>query len=554
MHVLCRTGFASIVAVTMNVLVCSHAAASTGDFNDDGFEDLAVGVPEKDVLVNGEITEQAGEVIVFYGGPNGLRTRGSQVITQEALAIEGSVSGSGDRFGNTLVVGNFDGDAFADLAIGAPNKHTYAGAVYIVFGSKAGLRLDGSSQLIDRDVLGGSSQVPPYALAELGYSLASGRFNHDTWDDLAIGAPGHSILDEYGNVLRDVGAVWILLGSDKGLITAFHQTWTQDSTGVPGRAEAGDRFGSSLAAYQFGFGSEVDLAIGVPKEDLAGPKVTDAGAVNVIYGGGLVGLRGEHAEFFSERTPDVKGTARSLEEWGRVLTGGDLDRDGTFDLVVGSPFETVHQRDSRFGSDPYGEGAVWVLHGSPDGGVTRRDERYNQDSGGVDWIDGIDDSCEFDDWFGVAVTVGDFDGKNGPDLAIGVLEGFGGIPHLTHFDGAVHVLYGDGGALSLENDDFWHQDSPGIKGVRSEKDDFGSALASGDFDGDGFDDLAIGVPGDNVANGDGTVTADCGSISVIYGSPYGLTARDQRLHQNSPGVGGSNVTGDRFGFALAKLF
>ena len=63
---------------------------------------------------------------------------------------------------------------------------------------------------------------------------------------------------------------------------AGNEVWSQGGEGVAGAPEAGDQFGYSLAAGNFGNSSHADLAIGVPFEDQA---ATNDGAVNVIYGG-----------------------------------------------------------------------------------------------------------------------------------------------------------------------------------------------------------------------------------------------------------------------------
>ena len=67
-----------------------------------------------------------------------------------------------------------------------------------------------------------------------------------------------------------------------------------------------------------------------------------------------------------------------------------------------------------------------------------------------------------------------------------------------------------------------------------------------DFNGDGFDDLAVGVPGDDV-NGD----EDAGSVHVIYGTGSGLAAAgDQIWHRDRKGINGTTEPGDSFGSRL----
>src|SRR5512133_865336 len=85
--------------------------ALQADFNNDGADDLAVGVPGENV---GSIVD-AGSVNVLYGSPGtGLVGVGSQLFTQPVSAVE-----AGDQFGSALASGDFNDDGFADLAVGA---------------------------------------------------------------------------------------------------------------------------------------------------------------------------------------------------------------------------------------------------------------------------------------------------------------------------------------------------------------------------------------------------------------------------------------------------
>ncbi|GMA88348.1 hypothetical protein GCM10025868_35980 [Angustibacter aerolatus] len=66
------------------------------------------------------------------------------------------------------------------------------------------------------------------------------------------------------------------------------------------------------------------------------------------------------------------------------------------------------------------------------------------------------------------------------------------------------------------------QASTGVVGTPEAGDGFGSALAAGDFDGDGRRDLAVGVPGEDIGSGAGYVT-DAGSVQVLRGTTSGTT-------------------------------
>ena len=77
-------------------------------------------------------------------------------------------------------------------------------------------------------------------------------------------------------------------------------------------------------------------------------------------------------------------------------------------------------------------------------------------------------------------------------------------------------------------------------------DQFGAAMASGDFNGDGFDDLIVGSPGDEISGSKGA-----GMVTIAYGSATGL-GNQQIFHQNSAGVSGSVSSNERFGASVAS--
>jgi hypothetical protein len=155
---------------------------------------------------------------------------------------------------------------------------------------------------------------------------------------------------------------------------------------------------------------------------------------------------------------------------------------------------------------------------------------------------GISGTCEKSDEFGRSLAAGDFDNDGYIDLAIGVRwEDIGIVDNA----GAVNVLYGSSSGLSSSGDQMWHQNSPGIKGICEDNDAFGYALSVGDFDNDGYDDLAIDVSYEGV----GTAN-NAGAVNVLYGSSAGLSSTgNQMWHQNSPGILGLKEEYDTFGYS-----
>src|SRR5688572_15693243 len=106
-----------------------------------------------------------------------------------------------------------------------------------------------------------------------------------------------------------------------------------------------------------------------------------------------------------------------------------------------------------------------------------------------------DANAEVDDHFGSSVARGDFNGDGYHDLAVGVhVEDIDDPFSTIREAGAVEVIYGTARGLDWPNRQFWNQDSADVEDMAEQEDMFGWSLAAGDFNGDGYDDLAIGVP------------------------------------------------------------
>lgn len=140
-----------------------------------------------------------------------------------------------------------------------------------------------------------------------------------------------------------------------------------------------------------------------------------------------------------------------------------------------------------------------------------------------------------------AFASGDFDGDGVDDIAVGTPnESVDGEADA----GAVFVFYAS--RAGGPGNQLWRQGADGLGGTPKSQDGFGRAVAVGDFDADGFDDLAIGIPGETVG-----ARAAAGAVDVLYGGPSGLVAaRSPLFTKESPGIPLAAADYDGFGQSL----
>ena len=492
-HIVKVLSLAAIASLAVHV----HVAAAKGpDFDGDGFADLAVGDPFEDI--DGAFS--AGSVSVIYGSNSGLASAGDQVwhLNKPGMPIP---VGQNAGFGGTLAWGDFNGDGRDDLAIAASSYELldkdFAGIVVVLYGSGSGLKVQGSQlwhQDSSTDMLGESEENDDF-----GFTLGAGDFNHDGRDDLAIGVLGE---------LNFGGAVAVIYGSSSGLTATGNQLLHQDLTGFEGDVEPNDQFGSALAVGDFNNDNRNDLAVGVRNDNPNG--IDNAGAVHIIYGSNA-GLKVAGNKVFHQDSPGIADPAEPNDIFGRALCSGDFDGDGRDDLAVGSN-ETLIVN---------GEGAVHVLYGSSSGLKASGSQFWHQDKSG------IADHTEPFEAFGRELIAGDFNDDGRDDLAINVEETING----AEYAGAVHVLYGSSSGLKSNGSQFWHQNKSGVNGSCQTEDFYGDALAVGDFDDDGRDDLAIGVPGEDIAIPDDAVIT--GIVVHLFGLSHTFPA-DMDIMLESP--------------------
>ncbi|GAA0949727.1 FG-GAP repeat protein [Actinocorallia libanotica] len=263
---------------------------------------------------------------------------------------------------------------------------------------------------------------------------------------------------------------------------------------VPDGARWGEGFGAALAVGDLDGDRCADLAVGAP----------GAGTVRV-YLGGAGGLR---------QGPVLRLPGRGDDAFGTALAAADLDGDRDLELAVGAPGRGNGGAVAVYGLRRAGLDGREVFPAS----LGRKGERKART-----------------DAFGAVLAPGDFDGNGRAELAVG-LPGAG-----RRGEGSVTVLdavRSRGRTLSQAGR---------LRGSPERGDGFGSALAAGDFDADGRDDLAVGVPGEALT--DRNRGFGEGAVHVLYGPSF--KEEGPMWNRLTRGLAGNVHRNDLFGAALA---
>ena len=481
----------------------ARIAGRPGDLDLDGDADLVVGAIGEDIGARWDV----GSVIVLRGAASGVSGVGAREFTQNTPGVPDTAE-TGDQFGFASTQGDFNGDEFPEVAVSAPGEDFSgmheAGAVTVLPGTAAGPAAGQAYELT-------SLLVHPHAdNDEFGTSLAAADFNGDGFDDLAVGAPG-------------TNALMVFPGSANGLDKTAGVMWDQDI--LPG--ESGnfpDEFGRTLATGDVNADGFDDLAVGAPQDNE--DRGYASGSVTMVYGSDQ-GLTEVGAQRWSRDSPGVLDQPRPFnwnrgdlpDDFGAQVNLADYDGDGYADLAVGAPGAPLRVDGSRRAD----AGSVSILYGSA-GGITSRDQLLAQGRLGIPGVPGADDR------FGAALATGDVHDDGRSDLAV-----------TSAGERIVTLLKGAAEGLGLARAKRYGQETPGVPGTDERRDRFGESLRFAPLDGDRFDDLAVGVPGESSGRG--------GAVILYARDATGLaTKRAGSISQASPGVPGAAERNDWFGF------
>ncbi|MFE7132368.1 FG-GAP and VCBS repeat-containing protein [Streptomyces sp. NPDC057638] len=368
--------------------------AVAGDYDGDGFTDLAISASGEDITFGTTYRRNAGQTTIVWGGRNGLTKHGAVTVKQT------TPTGPDVRRGSSLAAGDFNGDGKTDLATGdystgrggevlyGPIGRTTGKAKSVInLGLKDGQTFvhtaldtgdvtgDGITDLVIQVYAG---RVGPVDRIELHRGTTKGLIRTGNLTG-ADGKPlvnrsvtdGHVAvgdLDKDGHADIVVGKEWtyeepiysgevsVVYGGKTGQSTRPVQVITQQTEGVPDDSEKNDYFGTSVSVGDINADGYADLAIGASVEDLG--DLENTGQVTTLLGA-KGGLTGTGAKSYSKGTQGMPGKPSSYDFFGSAVKLADLNGDHRADLVVGSG-----------GDDEPHDGRVDILPAAKDGAIT----------------------------------------------------------------------------------------------------------------------------------------------------------------------------------------